>query len=126
MTNQKPTTERELLLFLKESVNSKEEYEWVCRELAELDSRSGSRDSQGGENMKKRLVCPHCRDGSFIRRHDVVVRVYADGNDIAIEATRELEAWPLQCATCFETVAVEELVASGGPRPVERLKGGAL
>lgn len=78
--------------------------------------------------MKKRLVCPHCEDGSFIRRHDVVVRVYADGNDndIAVEAARELEAWPLQCATCFETVAVEELVASDGPRPVDRVKGGTL
>ena len=76
--------------------------------------------------MKKRLVCPHCQDGSFIRRHDVVVRVYADGNDIAIEATRKLEAWPLQCATCFETVAVDELVANDGLRPVDRVKGGTL
>lgn len=76
--------------------------------------------------MKKRLVCPHCQDDTFIRRHDVVVRVYADGNDIAIEATRELAVWPLQCATCFETVAVEELVANDGPCPIDRVKGAAM
>jgi hypothetical protein len=76
--------------------------------------------------MKKRLVCPHCQDDTFIRRHDVVARVHADGDEIAIEATRELAAWPLQRATCFETVAVEEFVANDGPCRIDRVKGGAM
>ncbi|MBP7936881.1 MAG: hypothetical protein KA354_19745 [Phycisphaerae bacterium] len=74
--------------------------------------------------MKRRLVCPHCHDDTFIRRQDVVVRVYADGNDIATEATREFATWPLQCAGCFEMMAVDELVVRGEHRSIDRVKGG--
>ncbi len=75
--------------------------------------------------MKKKLVCPHCHDDTFIRRHDVVVWVYADGNDVAIEAVRELADWPLQCAGCLETVATEELVVQDELGRFGRVKGGA-
>ena len=75
--------------------------------------------------MGDQVMCPHGRDDRFIRRPEVVVRGYAAGGEIAVEAIRELAAWPLECATCLETVATEELARKGDPLPIERLKGGA-
>ena len=42
MNDKEPTTQRELLLFLLDSVNYEDEYNWVKAELDQMDAQEAS------------------------------------------------------------------------------------
>ena len=46
MNDKEPTTQRELLLFLLDSVNYEDEYKWVKVELDQLDAQEASCDGR--------------------------------------------------------------------------------
>ena len=46
MNDKEPTTQRELLLFLLDSVNYEDEYNWVKVELDQLDAQEASCDGR--------------------------------------------------------------------------------
>ncbi len=102
MKDKKPTTKRELLLFLLDSVNYEDEYNWVKAQLDALDAAEC--EQQGGENMERETIhtVPHAV--GFLRDHlDMVVcRSVSDwhvlteeGFELSFDSDEELIAFAL-------------------------------